>query len=257
MTEIPTQWLRQFAKIDNAWRDGDFDYAREQLRQLAYEARSGDAPPVVHAKLKVLTQNFTRSDPMYADVMKVALPAISANREIVQSALFKLFPQFDTEQFRYAMYYGEVIGDVVRSKKGSSYSLSLPEIMPPLQKWEAPNTMPLIEERQRRALERKKQMECLKEFRPFWQLVGGCAEGGKKTRLADDDYWQKGCTPWNCTKLDCRCRVDSLTTTEFARYVENGCEDDSAAIELLKKWHENEKALLPFINLNLTVSLLP
>lgn len=93
-----------------------------------------------------------------------------------------------------------------------------------------------IGQQQKRALARKLQMERLKEFRPFWQLVGECAGGGKMTFLADDEYWETGCAPWSCTKLDCGCRVDSLTRTELAQYVEGGCPDDPAAIELLKTW---------------------
>lgn len=89
---------------------------------------------------------------------------------------------------------------------------------------------------QERAMKRKQQMERLKEFRPFWQLIGQCAENGRRTYLADDEYWQKGCAPWNCPNLDCGCRVDSLTRTELARYVESGCENDPSAVELLKTW---------------------
>lgn len=91
------------------------------------------------------------------------------------------------------------------------------------------------------ALYRKHQMDGLKKFRPFWQIVGSCSGGDRRTLLADDEYWQNGCAPWNCPKLDCGCRVDSLTRTEFARYVERGCESDPSAVELLKAWeaHEN------------------
>lgn len=100
-----------------------------------------------------------------------------------------------------------------------------------------------LKEQQRcRALKRKKQLDSLKEFRPFWQLVGECAEGGRETRLADDESWQKGCTPWNCSNPDCGCRVDSLTRTELARYVEGGCESDPSAVELLKAWEEHESS---------------
>jgi hypothetical protein len=88
----------------------------------------------------------------------------------------------------------------------------------------------------KRALKRKIQLDSLKEFRPFWQLVGECAADGKQTRLADDEYWNTGCAPWNCAKPDCSCDVYSLTRTELAHYVEKGCENDKAAIELLKTW---------------------
>lgn len=87
-----------------------------------------------------------------------------------------------------------------------------------------------------RALERKKQLDSIKEFRPFWQLVGPCAEKGRRTYFADDQYWDTGCAPWNCPKPDCGCRVDSLTRTELARYVQSGVTSDPSSAELLKKW---------------------
>lgn len=71
----------------------------------------------------------------------------------------------------------------------------------------------------RNALYRKYQMDGLKEFRPVWQLRGRCAGQGHpdatRTYLADDVYWDSACVPWNCAKLDCHCRVDSLTRTEL------------------------------------------
>jgi hypothetical protein len=213
--EIPIEWLRQFVEIDHFWRDGEFDYAREALRRLAYDIRSVDTPPIVQEKLKALIQNFTRADPMYADVMLVALPVISANPGLVQSVLSKQFPQFDADQFRYAMYYGEVIGDVIRNKKGSSYTLYLPKEAPVSNEWKQPNHLPLIKARQHQALRRKQELEKLKEFRPFWQLVGECAEGERQAHLADDLYWQTACVPWNCTKLICRCQVYSMTRSEM------------------------------------------
>jgi hypothetical protein len=67
----------------------------------------------------------------------------------------------------------------------------------------------------RNALYRKQQMVGLLEFRPFWQIVGACAGSEKRTYRADDDYWQNGCSPWNCPKLRCDCRVDSLSRIEL------------------------------------------
>lgn len=230
-------WTSQIEYIAKLWRKNDYDEARTSLHDLSYKIREEHAPQPIPELFNTLMVAFTRDDPLYADVMRVALPVIEANPGIVQSALSKQFPQFDAEQFRYAMYYGEAIGDVLRNKKGSSYSLSLPDIMPPLQKWETPNTNPLIEAQQRRSLHDRRQLEELSDFRPFWQLVGQCAgSDGKKTYLAKDAYWQTACVPWNCTKLGCRCRVDSLTRTELARYVESGCENDPAAVEFLKTW---------------------
>lgn len=124
--ELTIDWRRQFEEIDKAWRQGDYDFARDWLQKLAYRLKSEEAPEAVHTKFKALMVEFTRDDPLYAEVMRQAIPAISDNPGIIQSQLAKQFPQFDSEQFRYAMYYGEVIGDVIREKKGRSYALQIP-----------------------------------------------------------------------------------------------------------------------------------
>lgn len=124
--EISIDWHRQFEEIINAWGNGDYDFARNWLQKLAYRLKSENAPEAVHARFKALMADFTRDDPLYADVMLVALPVIAKQPGVIQSNLAKQFPQLDAEQFRYAMYYGEVIGDVIREKKGRSYALRLP-----------------------------------------------------------------------------------------------------------------------------------
>lgn len=123
---IAIEWRQQFDEINKAWGKGDYDFARTWLQKLAYSITSMNASQEVHDKLKQLMVAFTRDDPLYADVMRVAIPVIAANPGIVQSALSKQFPQFDVEQFRYAMYYGEIIGDVARVKNGRSYALTIP-----------------------------------------------------------------------------------------------------------------------------------
>lgn len=120
-------WHRQLEEIKVAWAAGDYEFARTWLQKLAYRITAEQAPEEIHRQFKALMVAFTRDDPLYADVMRVALPVIAANPGIVQSTLAKQFPQFDAEQFRYAMYYGAEIGDVVREKKGRSYALSVEE----------------------------------------------------------------------------------------------------------------------------------
>ncbi|BBE51806.1 hypothetical protein OYT1_ch2290 [Ferriphaselus amnicola] len=121
---LSIEWRQQFDEIKQAWNAGDYDFARAWLQKLAYAITNENTPPEVHEKFKKLMVAFTRDDPLYAEVMSAALPVIEANPGIVQSTLAKQFPQFDAEQFRYAMYYGEIIGDVARVKSGRSYALS-------------------------------------------------------------------------------------------------------------------------------------
>lgn len=124
--ELTIDWRRQFEEIIDAWNKGDYDFARMWLQKLAYRLKAEEAPEAVHTKFKALMADFARDDPLYAEIMHSAIPAIAENPGVIQSQLVKQFPQFDAEQFRYAMYYAEVIGDVVRMKKGRSYALSIP-----------------------------------------------------------------------------------------------------------------------------------
>lgn len=119
-------WTNQIDAVAELWRSKNYDDARVLLHELSYKIREENAPPPVPELFDALMTTFMRDDPHYADVMRVALPVISANPGIVQSTLSKQFPQFDAEQFRYAMYYGAEIGDVIREKKGRSYALSIP-----------------------------------------------------------------------------------------------------------------------------------
>lgn len=123
---LAIEWRQQFDEIKKAWSNGEYDFARTWLQKLAYSITSMNAPAEVHEKFKKLMVAFTKDDPLYADVMLEALPIIAANPGIMQSTLSKQLTQFDTEQFRYTMYYGEIIGDVARVKKGRSYALTIP-----------------------------------------------------------------------------------------------------------------------------------
>lgn len=123
---LEVDWREQLEEIESAWKQGDYEFARDWLQKLAYRLKSEEAPEAVHDRFKALMVNFTRDDPLYTEVMRIVLPVIADNPGIVQSQLAKQFPQFDAEQFRYAMYYAAEIGDVLRIKKGRSYTLSIP-----------------------------------------------------------------------------------------------------------------------------------
>lgn len=120
-------WDLQMVEIRNAWADGDYEFARTWLRKFAYYITANEAPPEVHDKFKQLTAEFAKEDPLYSRVMTATLPVIKAQPGVVQSQLAKQFPQFTPEDFRYAMYYAEIIGHVEREKKGSSYALTAPD----------------------------------------------------------------------------------------------------------------------------------
>ncbi len=120
------EWQQQFDEIKKAWSEGDYDFARTWLQKMAYAITNDGTPPKVHQEFKKLMVAFTREDPVYADIMRKALPVIKSNPGIVQSTLSKQFPQFDAELFRYVMYFGAESSDLIREKKGRSYTLFPP-----------------------------------------------------------------------------------------------------------------------------------
>lgn len=238
--EISIDWRRQFEEISRVWREGDYDQARDWLQKLAYRLKSEEAPEAVHTKFKALMAEFTRDDPLYAEVMRFALPVITEQSGIIQSQLSKQLHQFNAEHFRYAMYYGAVIGDVVRVKKGRSYALTLPvssSKRPPAESMKRMGTYAIQARRRDCWGGRRDQMRPLTHLRPFWQLVGPCAGDGdaRKTLLASDPFWSGSNVPWNCKSDDCECQVYSLSRIELKRYIEAGCgPGDEAAAELLR-----------------------
>ena len=116
-------WYNQMVEIRRAWEIGNYDFARTWLEKLAYTLHSSNAPKEVHDKFKELMVAFAKADPLYSSIINAVLPVIKSQPGIIQSQLSKSFPQFDAEQFRYVMYYSEMIGDLRREKKGRSYEL--------------------------------------------------------------------------------------------------------------------------------------
>lgn len=123
---LEIDWERQMVEIRKAWADGDYEFARKWLRKLAYTITSNDASEAARGNFKELATAFAREDPLYSNVMRAALPVIKEQPGIIQSKLAKQLPQFAAEDFRYVLYYAEIVGHVARLKKGNSYALSIP-----------------------------------------------------------------------------------------------------------------------------------
>ncbi|MDR0673320.1 MAG: hypothetical protein LBF93_06620 [Zoogloeaceae bacterium] len=130
---VVIDWRAQMEEIAQAWREGDYDFARTWLQKLAYALgtiESGRAPLWAHDRFKSLVAAFTQDDPLYKNILCRVIPAVTISPGVLQSQLMKALPDVSPEHFRYVLYYAEYIGDIRREKKGRSYVLYLPERPP-------------------------------------------------------------------------------------------------------------------------------
>lgn len=118
-------WTSLLDDVKEEWANKNYEVARYALHEVVYKVAENHAPPPIPELCKILMHDFIRDDPYYKEVINLVLPIIKLNPNIVQSNLAKQFQQFESERFRYAMYYGEIIGDIYRVKKGRSYKLTL------------------------------------------------------------------------------------------------------------------------------------
>lgn len=69
---------------------------------------------------------FVKTDPLYQQIRDAAVAKIREEQGILQTALYKALPAFDKSAITYAMYFAHEHGVIVRTKKGRTYSLSVP-----------------------------------------------------------------------------------------------------------------------------------
>lgn len=69
---------------------------------------------------------FVKTNPLYQQIRDAAVAKIREEQGILQTALYKALPAFDKSAITYAMYFAHEHGVIVRTKKGRTYSLSVP-----------------------------------------------------------------------------------------------------------------------------------
>jgi len=68
---------------------------------------------------------FVKTDPLYTKICDAILPKIKDHPNILQTELYKLFPQFNKDDISYALFFSAEHGKVNRAKKGRTYCLSV------------------------------------------------------------------------------------------------------------------------------------
>lgn len=118
-------WEEHCERIEQAWRSGDYDWARAQLQKIAYSMVDTSASDEERALFKKTMMRFAAEDPLYLEVMARLRPLLVANPGVLQSEIYKGQSDEIKEQMRYVLYFAEALGEVTRKKKGRSYSLYL------------------------------------------------------------------------------------------------------------------------------------
>jgi len=119
--------LEHSQAIVQAWKCGDYDWARQQLQQIAYSMVGQSVSDEVRAEFTQLIVEFANEDPLYNQVMERVLPLVRDNPGMLQSQIYKGQPDHIKEQMRYVLYFANELGHIRRIQKGNSYQLELPE----------------------------------------------------------------------------------------------------------------------------------
>ncbi len=110
---------------------GDLATARTAYKNLAESWRqqnvnSGGALQRELDAVKREYSDWVRSDPLYLQIREAAIEVIRRQLELKQTELYGLLKQFPKTDVQYALYFGADHGVIMRTKKGSTYTLSLP-----------------------------------------------------------------------------------------------------------------------------------
>ena len=111
-----------FLEIKPMLARGDWGAARRFLQKIAYGVPT--AKPEEQRLFKQFMTVFAAADPMYRLCMDAVRPIVEASPGIKQTALYPhMAAAPDTENARYVLSFAHELGDIVRKKKGNSYTV--------------------------------------------------------------------------------------------------------------------------------------
>ena len=123
--------LRSRARGDIAVTRGAYASLVESWKQQ--NANSGGALQREVDAVKREYSDWVRSDPLYLQIREAAIEVIRHRRGLMQTELYGLLAQFQKTDVQYALYFAAEHGFIIRTKKGRSYVLSLPDTKPSAQ----------------------------------------------------------------------------------------------------------------------------
>jgi hypothetical protein len=113
------------------WAAGDFASARSSYNKWVESVKqqninkSGQLESDLNEAKKEFSE-FVNADPLYHQISAIAITKIRETPGILQTDLYKALSSFDKADITYVLYFADDHGSIVRTKKGRTYSLSLP-----------------------------------------------------------------------------------------------------------------------------------
>ena len=124
------QWLGEAVRLHilqarEAWSNGNYDFARQEYQKTAYAMTQIDGQEWAKDKLKEEQAQFAKDDPLYRKIMPIIQKQVSTSPGVLQTSIYGAIP-FKKEEIGYALYFGALLNDIRREKKGRTYTLYLP-----------------------------------------------------------------------------------------------------------------------------------
>lgn len=116
--------LQNYLKENNFEKSrGAFNRLIESLKQQNVNTDGKFEKELEDAKKAF--SDFAKTDPLYLKVLNLVIPEIKKSPRILQTEIYKLFPNIIKDNISYTIYFAADHDIIKRTKKGRTYSLEL------------------------------------------------------------------------------------------------------------------------------------
>jgi hypothetical protein len=124
------QWLGDAVRLHitqarQAWDAGNYDFARQEYQKTAYAMTQIEGQEWAKEKLKEEQVQFAKDDPLYNEIIPLVQAHVAEHPGVLQTSIYSVVP-YQKEDIGYALYFGALLNDIRREKKGRTYALYLP-----------------------------------------------------------------------------------------------------------------------------------
>jgi len=124
------QWLGDAVRLHitqarQAWDAGNYDFARQEYQKTAYAMTQIEGQEWAKEKLKEEQVQFAKDDLLYNEIIPLVQAYVAEHPGVLQTSIYSVVP-FQKEDIGYALYFGALLNDIRREKKGRTYALYLP-----------------------------------------------------------------------------------------------------------------------------------